>query len=659
MVSGTRLEFSKQIDLTHKPRDSSICMNKSDSDLTDTEIANMLKQNIIKKVSHERGEFISTIFTKAKQDGGLRVILNLKRFNNNLEYKKHKMTGFKESLNLVTQNCFFGSCDLKSAYYSIPIHATDQKYLKFIWKGQLYQFTCYSNGLCQAPRWFTKLTKPIFAFLHTLGYVITGYLDDSLIVSENREQCLNAIAETVSIFDELGFTIHPEKSILVPCHEIIYLGFVINSINMTVRLTDKRKDALKQWATYIYNTTYNTIREVAKLVGLMVSSFPGVTFGPLYYRTIEREKFISLKNNSGNWEKTFKLSEYARAEIKWWIDNVDTAVHKINQPEPTLVLKTDASLLGWGVHRKDTEGNQSQTGGAWLPQEVEAMHINELEAFAAFLGLKTYAKNLKGKHILIYLDNNSAMLCIRKFGSSKSIKLDKLVKIIWKWCIERKIWLSVARIAGADNIEADYESRNCNVNPDGEYKLNTELLNEALIVLNRAPNIDLFASRTNFQFKTYMSFRDDPEAIAIDSMIEHWKQYDFYAFPPFSILLRVLKKIRDEKATGVIVTPLWRTATFFPVLMRSLIATPVILPARRDLLNLPSSPEMTHPLHAKLRLLVCVVSGDASKTRGFQSTLQTSSWRHGGQRHKRATQRLYTNGNFSLLGQKWIPFHRL
>ena len=45
--------------------------------------------------------------------------------------------------------------------------------------------------------------------------------------------------------------------------------------------------------------------------------------------------------------------------------------------------------------------------------------------------------------------------------------------------------------------------------------------------------------------------------------------------------------------------------------------TSLVLPARRDLLNLPSSPKMTHPLHTKLRLLVCA-------GRGFQSTLQTN-----------------------------------
>ena len=45
------------------------------------------------------------------------------------------------------------------------------------------------------------------------------------------------------LFEKLGFVIHPEKSVLVPTHVIIYLGFEINSVDMTVALMRENKSS--------------------------------------------------------------------------------------------------------------------------------------------------------------------------------------------------------------------------------------------------------------------------------------------------------------------------------------------------------------------------------------------------------------------------------
>ena len=72
-------------------------------------------------------------------------------------------------------------------------------------------------------------------------------------------------------------------------------------------------------------------------------------------------------------------------------------------------------------------------------------------------------------HVKVYVDNAAAMGCLNKMGSSKSNKLNNLTKEVWEWCIKRNIWLSVARIAGSENVEADYESRHVNV--DTEWRI--------------------------------------------------------------------------------------------------------------------------------------------------------------------------------------------
>ena len=72
------------------------------------------------------------------------------------------------------------SVDLKDVYYSIPIAEEHQRYLKFIWRDQLYAFTSLPMGLTSSPRIFTTVLKPVFSYLRSQsGHICLGYIDDS------------------------------------------------------------------------------------------------------------------------------------------------------------------------------------------------------------------------------------------------------------------------------------------------------------------------------------------------------------------------------------------------------------------------------------------------------------------------------------------------
>lgn len=119
---------------------------------------------------HSNGEYISNIFIRPKKDGSFRLILNLKQLNESVEYHHFKMENLKNAITLMTPNCFMASIDLKDAYYSVSVSESHRKYLRFIWKNQLFQFTCFPNGLSSAPRIFTKILKPVYATLRSQGH---------------------------------------------------------------------------------------------------------------------------------------------------------------------------------------------------------------------------------------------------------------------------------------------------------------------------------------------------------------------------------------------------------------------------------------------------------------------------------------------------------
>ena len=138
-------------------------------------------------------------------------------------------------------------------------------------------------GLGPVPLTFTKLTKPVLATLHNEGHAVTSFIDDSLLVGRTKNDDVKSIIETVKTFDGHRFTVRDEKSQLEPTQEITYLGFVINSTDMTVKLTYERTQKVLQACDDLLRQTRSKIRSVASCVGLMVSSFAGVPLGQLHY----------------------------------------------------------------------------------------------------------------------------------------------------------------------------------------------------------------------------------------------------------------------------------------------------------------------------------------------------------------------------------------
>ena len=109
-----------------------------------------------------------------------------------------------------------------------------------------------------------------------------------------------------------------------------------------------------------------------------------------------------------------------------------------------------------------------------------------------------------------------------------------------------------------ENIDSDLQSRVFTPTRN-RHLINPFLLLHAISKLGVSPNIDLFASRLNFQIQSYVSFHSDPGAIAINAFYMSWKPYLSYIFPPFCPISRILQKIQEEKATVVAVIPQWST----------------------------------------------------------------------------------------------------
>ena len=101
-------------------------------------------------------------------------------------------------------------------------------------------------------------------------------------------------------------------------------------------------------------------------------------------------------------------------------------------------------------------------------------------------------------------------------------------------------------------------------------------------------------SKANSKCPKYISWKKDPDSMAVDAFTVRWTNHYFDAFPPFSLILRVLHKIYTDKAQGVVVIPWWLTQPWFPMFMEMLHSNPIKLKSTPKLLI--SASRDAHPL---------------------------------------------------------------
>ena len=249
IISGLKIDFMKNPTQINEPKQ--IQFNPQEKEIVNSEIENLKRLGVIEHTEEVDGQFISNIFIRKKKNNSYRLILNLKELNQFIEYHHFKMENFNTVLHMLKANMYMASVDLTHAYYSVNVHKSHRKYLRFRWNGHLYQFTCMPNGLACAPMIFTKIL--------------------------------------------------------------------------------------------------------------------------LQYRCLEIEKTKALKQNQGDFDARMCLSYKLKKEISWWNDNILGSMKSICLSQnPEFVVRTDASLQGWGAFL------DSSVGGRWAVEEKNC-HINVLE----------------------------------------------------------------------------------------------------------------------------------------------------------------------------------------------------------------------------------------------------------------------------------------
>ena len=310
-------------------------------------------------------------------------MIDLSSLNRFVPHFHFQMEGLHCVKTLLRKGDYMRSIGLKDGYFSVPIQKSSQRFLRFIWGTKHYTFLSLPFSLSSAPRIFTKLLKPVAAFLKKQGYHIIRYLDDSLLLSSSKEEVLRLTQMTWSLLQSLVFLINWTISTLSPVQSITYLGFVISSLNMTIYLPEVKVQRVYALCNSALSQPQMSGRQLASLLGTLESCRLATWVAPLHLRALQILLIQTLRDHQFDYNCPVFFNPQSRAELTWWLNNLPKVNGSfVSPPPPDLAILVDVSMQGWGATCQGVS-----TNGKWSSQK-SIQHINLLELKAAFLASK-------------------------------------------------------------------------------------------------------------------------------------------------------------------------------------------------------------------------------------------------------------------------------
>lgn len=352
------------------------------------------------------------------------------------------------------QGISMAKTDVKSAFRIVPIHPSDRGLLGLEWNGSLFVDTTLPFGLRSAPKIFNAIADAAqFISIQEGIQYMTHYLDDFLILGRTEEECGKNLALFQKVCNKLGIPLAPEKT-AGPSTVLEFLGIIIDTRNLTIRLPDRKKRDLQQIIAELTSRKSATKEELQSLAGKLQHATKVVKPGRCFIRTAY--ELASLRKRAHD---PVRITRELKTDLAWWSTFLNqwqgTSLmwdHLHHLPE--VIVFSDASG-SWGCGALSAH---SWIQHQWQP-EIGNISIAHKELVPIVIACFLWGRQWSGKVVQFYCDNEAVTLMLKDL-SSKEKGLIHLLRCVIFLAAKHSFWFIATHIPGKENILADAISRN-------------------------------------------------------------------------------------------------------------------------------------------------------------------------------------------------------
>ena len=296
------------------------------------------------------------------------------------------------------KNCLLFKRDLKRYYRQIFVDPSCIYLLGYTFGGHIYFDAALPMGLTSSAYIAQRVSSALIFAFQQKRFDAVNYIDD--LGGAEVEGKANSAFETLGkILADIGILESKSKA-CSPAKQMLFLGILIDTENMTVSIDQSRLDQVKSLLDVWENKSEASLKETQSLVGVLSFCATCVREGRLFFSRILN--FLKTLPKLGR--KTIPNS--VKLDVQWWSRfmteyNGVTVIPSEVWTQPDEIFSSDACLTG---------------GGAWTSTEYmhfvfpdsilkTGKYINQFELYSVLIALRTWKEQFENKNILIYCDN--------------------------------------------------------------------------------------------------------------------------------------------------------------------------------------------------------------------------------------------------------------
>ena len=440
--------------------------------------------------------FLAPVFVVPKPNGTWRPIVHLSYRKWQAQYcvndllceymKTVQYIRFKEVVNLVNNagpGAFIFLIDAQDAYYRVPTHPDDWKFMGIKWARKLWVFRSLQMGCASSPKIYTDFADAVeyicvkrnkdTAFKNGIQQ-LRHYIDDFFGACATKEEADKLYKSVFNIFEELGIPTRLDKC-FAPFTNHKILGWLYDTIARCVGMVHAKRIELLNLILRIIKTHKSDKKSLEKLIGKLQNASLVIFPGKAFIRRLEALLYLTKYN----YNVPINLSPFVINDLKWWANilkqpelcrtSFDLILKNPNDGDFKIISDASSTIGGGGYVVDKNNKTMFHYQVDWQDTILNELkiyrpiEIDILELIMSIVGVLLLIPDLKNKAVTIYNDNCSAAAAIRtKAPRLYRLDMQYLVRFLATLAVNNKFYFWGIHFTIKDGVEmkiADQLSR--------------------------------------------------------------------------------------------------------------------------------------------------------------------------------------------------------